>query len=215
MTNEQKSAIEKRKNLNSFLLASVLGDSWLYGKKNKHIGMGHCEAQYEYLCFKVGYLNDNLNLNTIINKSVKKTSPSNNRQDFYCAYSRSNKKFTALYNTVYVDNKKRITKRVLDKLNDFGLAILYMDDGGKETQWNRDKTTKKIRSYTFNLNSFCLEDVKLFSSWLYNKYQIESKVYLSRGKYPIVKITKNESRDRFVRIIEPYILDCMKYKLYI
>ena len=65
------------------------------------------------------------------------------------------------------------------------------------------------------LNSFSQDEVQLLSDWLFEKFSIHSKVYLDRGKYPYLRISQKESKELFLNLIEPYVIDSMKYKLYV
>lgn len=206
--------IINEKELKSFIIGTVLGDSSLCGRKNKYLFMGHCESQIEYLKWKENIIKSNLPIGSTFRLGKGMTSPNNNRQNFYKVFTTSHHKLTSIYKIMYNENNKKIvTQEALDKLTPIGIAVLFMDDGCKETIWDRKKTEKKIRSFAFSLGGFTKEEVELLSLHIKNNYDINSKVYIQKGKYPCLKITLKEDREKFVKLISPYIIESMKYKI--
>ena len=96
---------------------------------------------------------------------------------------------------------------VLNKLDAEMLAYLFMDDGCNE------KVKGRTKSYKFCISNFPLEDVKKFRDRLYNKFKITSKIYLDRGKHPIVRISRKEDKLKFEKLLKPYIIPSMQYKI--
>lgn len=203
-----------KKEFDSFVIGTVLGDSSLCGKVNKYLFMGHCESQIEYLKWKEKIIRDNLPVGTNFKLAISMTSPSGKRQPFYKVFTTSHHRLTSIYKITYNrENKKVITKEAIEKLTPLGIAVLFMDDGCKETSWNRNKTFRKIRSFSFSFGKFSFEEVKIFQNKLLKSYEIESKIYESDKKCIKLKITTDENRIKFVQLIEPYVLDCMIYKI--
>lgn len=199
----------------SFIIGATLGDGCLYGKKNKYFSGGHAENQLNYLNWKTEVITNNFNVKATIklNESLLKRNP--NSQPFYQMWTTSHHKLTSIYKRMYnSEGKKEINDWVLNNLNELGLAVLFMDDGCRETELS-DKGVRYLRSYKFSLNSFSFEEATKFSEWLFKKYDIKSKVYLERKKHPIVKITTSENREKFKNLVSPYIHDELMYKLYI
>lgn len=203
-----------KKDFISFIIGTVLGDSSLCGKKNKYLFMGHCEKQLEYLKWKEQIIKENLPVGVNFKQGISMTSPSNHRQNFYKIFTTTHHKLTAIYKITYNDkNIKFISKEALNKLTPLGLAVLFMDDGCKEVVWNRKKTFRYIKSFKISLGGFVKEEVQLLSDYLLETYNIESKIYLEYHKYPCLKITTNENKDKFINLIKPYIINSMKYKI--
>lgn len=200
----------------SFIIGTVLGDSSLCGRKNKYIYTGHSEKQYEYLMWKKEFLLANLPVGVTTHKREFKTGfGKGNRESFYKLFSTSHHKLTSLYKLIYDEtNKKRITKELLSYLTPLGLAVFFLDDGCKETSWNKTKEYRVIRRYSFSLGSFTLAEARIFSEWLKERYDIKNTLFLVQKKYPSVKITTAEERMKFVDLIAPYVPEFMKHKLY-
>ena len=135
------------------------------------------------------------------------TSPSNKRSKFFKFFTKSHHKYTSLYKRMYVDGTKRITSFVLNKLNAEILAYLFMDDGCNE------KVHGKTKSYKICLGNFPIEDVINLKNTLFNKFQISSKIYLEKRKYPIIRIGRKEDKLKFESLLKPFIVPCMQYKI--
>ena len=50
---------------------------------------------------------------------------------------------------------------------------------------------------------------------IYKRFNIVGKVYLEHQKYPCLKITTKINKLAFKTLLEPYIIDSMKYKLFV
>lgn len=195
-----------KKQMRSFLIGTILGDSSMTGKVMKSIVVGHTEPQYDYLLLKQAIIEGYCPVGSTIKEKINKTG--------YQLYSTSHHKLTAIYNLIYSENRKVISKELLSKMDEVGLAALFMDDGCKETKVLSDGR-RVIANYKFSIHSFPREQVELLSSWILETYAIESKVYLKHEKYPVLKITKHESKEKFSQLIEPFVVESMRYKLYI
>lgn len=199
------------KTVRSFIIGTVLGDGSLCGKVNKHLYVGHSEKQKDYLIWKKDFIDKNMPVGTVLKEAKSMTSPNKNRLTFYKLWTNSHHKLTSIYKRIYIDGEKRITKWALDNLEPNGLAVLFMDDGCKETVVR--KHGRVIRSFKISLGGFPKEDVELLSKWLLDKYNINSRVYLERRKYPCLKITIKEDKEKFIKLIEEHLHPSMLYKI--
>lgn len=110
--------------------------------------------------------------------------------------SKAHKVFTNIYNLLYPNGVKTITKEYLDKINNpIALAFWFMDDG----TYNGSIAT----------NCFLLEEHTLIKEWLYTKWNLVSTI---QEKSKNIYIS-NKSRLDFERLIFPYVLPSMYYKL--
>jgi len=107
--------------------------------------------------------------------------------------------------------KKTINKKLLDKLDEAGLAFFYCDDGTLQSD-NRSSWT----AANFYTNDFTKQEVELFVEWLKNKFGIEAAIYHHKGSPDnigwYVRCSADGSR-RLFELISPYIIDCFQYKL--
>lgn len=193
----------------SAIIGTILGDSSLCGKTAKTIVTGHGPKQIDYLYRKKELFESFCSAGTRLKKAEGMA------HEFYRLWTTSHHRYTALYALIYSCGKKRITLNLLSKFDEVGLAYLFMDEGCKESFFDKKYQKKILKSYKFSLNSFSKEEVQLLSEWMFEKFSIESKVYLDRGIYPYLRISKKESKELFLNLIEPYVIESMKYKLYL
>lgn len=205
-----------KKILKNFIVGTVLGDSSLYGKKNKGVYMAHSEKQKDYLEWKANFLKESLNVGLNYNKKGRKINTGysvDKRENLYEIYSTMHHKLTSLYKIIYINDKKTINDKVLKYFNDFSLAVLFMDNGCKETVLCKKTGNRKIKSYKFSLGSYSYEEVLLLSTHIKNFFNINNKVYLEHKKYPYIRISKKEDKEIFLNTVSKYIIDSMKYKI--
>ena len=122
----------------------------------------------------------------------------------------SHKAFNYLAELFLLDKggKKGISENlVLDHLTPRGLAYWFMDDGGK-LDYNKNS---KNRSVVLNTHSFTDLDVEKMCNQKSNKFDLLCEVRLNKNKNIIV--IKDTSYPRFYQLINPYLLEEMKYKL--
>lgn len=105
------------------------------------------------------------------------------------------------YRQMFYKNRIKYINRYIYRLNALGLAIWYMDDGC----YNNNG----IHLYT---NCFNNKDLILLQNMLKHNFNLDTTLQncSSGGKAIYIKAS---SKKQFLKIIEPYICDCMKYKL--
>ena len=122
----------------------------------------------------------------------------------------SHKAFNYLAELFLLDKggKKGISENlVLDHLTPRGLAYWFMDDGGK-LDYNKNS---KNRSVVLNTHSFTDLEVEKMSDQISDKFYLLCEVRSNKNKKIIV--IKDTSYPRFYQLINPYLLEEMKYKL--
>ena len=127
--------------------------------------------------------------------------------------------FTELRKDIYDSNRiKLFTKKYIDKFNVLSLLFLYLDDGTLRVRMYEG--TSKIREVraTFCLDSFTLEELNYFRTYLKDKYNIDSHIYrhskvkdLNRG-FRVWLNTLNTNK--FMDLINQYydLVPSMQYK---
>ena len=188
-------------NLEQFTRGSVLGDGHIE-KKVGRLTFGHCTKQLDYLIWKQSFLKQY----KISGKITKCISISDRYLTGECiSYHMKSKRHPIFENlrNLYYKEVKTLNKEDFIKLNEFGLAIWYMDDGNI---WNRKKRSSCI---TINTHSFLKEDILFMISFLKEKWDILSTLNNTDNTIRIsVKSCQN-----FINLIKPYIVECMKYKM--
>lgn len=194
--------IQNNKNLTDFqkeiLIGLLLGDSCLHfrnkNKKSVRLEFKVGKKNYLYLQHLIDIYKDLFNLNTKIGET--KTS-------FYIK-TKTIKILFPFYTLFYINGKKVITDDLLNSMffTEKSLAYWFMDDGHCENKAGR---------YKISTQCFSLDNQKLLQILLKKKFQIETMLYKKDRSH--ILVIKRESTKRFRSLIEPYIIDSMKYKL--
>lgn len=175
------------------LLASILGDGHLGIHKergrNYYFKEEHSISQEEYVRWKASYLR-------VFNAQVR-------------IYDRYDKRFKEPhYKSVvlYTNCSPQLNpytsltvSEILCKLEEFGLAVWYCDDGSK----------RKRSDYAYLcINSFTERQHEIVIDW----FQKEHSITATTDPQKTLCFQADEARKLF-RIIRPYVPTCMKYKL--
>lgn len=206
LTNE----IEINKIQEQIVLGSLLGDANVQIVKPRQkpniknvknqtarIKFVHGHKQKQYLNWKYQLLKNH------VNTKPKKV----NNDKAYGVTSRFTTRcsFNDLVNCTVINNKKKVNINWLNKINEIGLAVWYMDDGSINNH--------AILIYT---EGFTFKENKIIQKWLKTKFNINANVksYLKHGivKYYYIKLSTIESL-KFLKIVSKYIPDHMRYKL--
>lgn len=112
--------------------------------------------------------------------------------------SKSHKVFTNIYNELYPNNKKVLTQEYLDTIHHpIALAYWFMDD--------------ETYNGVFATHCFSLQENELLCTWLMEKWRINCTIQHNLNQFQIY--IKSESRLKFEKLIFPYMLPSMYYKL--
>ena len=189
-----------------FFAGCMLGDGNMKipGKcKNALFQCQHGHKQYEYNKWKSELLED---LGAKFYTYTRKT-PNKITNKYYTSnitITSNNTEITKMYNMLYHNKKKRITKEILENFTSFSLAILYMDDG------SLSRTDEENSTYLIASCGFDIDSLLLFQSFLLNKFGIETTITKDNRIY-----IKMNSRNLFEYLIIPHIakVPCMLYKI--
>jgi hypothetical protein len=177
----------------SIIIGSLLGDGYMRimpGRLNAFLEINHSIKARDYADYKYNSLKR-------ICKSKPKERKSNDGRIAYRFFTKQHPELTKIYKQFYVNGRKTIPKIDLDPVI---LAVWYMDDGSKS------------RDCDIYLNSqqFSLKEQKRLLSRL---REVGVKARLNKDKnYYRIRILK-ESISEFMKLIEPHIIDSMRYKL--
>lgn len=205
-------ALNLNENQLDLIYGSLLGDlSIEINCKNARLVIHHGGDQEEYFDHKCkvlsNILSNNIHKEPRYDKRLKKYLPC------YHAKTLTHPLFTKIYNILYINNVKTVTKEWLSYVTPRGLAYWFMDDG-----------TSSGSLYTM---SFSLEENELLQEWLLNTYNIKTSIHKYKGYnkesdkklihgtldfYYSLFILK-ESREIFKNLIKPYVVPSMEYKL--
>jgi hypothetical protein len=99
------------------------------------------------------------------------------------------------------DGPKRINRRWLDSIGDIGLAWWFCDDG----------SCSGPASGALHTEGYSLTEVEEIISWLRERFGVGVRLQESKGRY-LVRFRK-EPLQHLLRVIAPFVPDCMAYKL--
>jgi len=183
------------------LLGSLLGDGGLKNRKNSCFVLEHCEAQKSYIEYKFRVLKE-----FCYDKPLYYREKKSLRSDSICkSYSFTTiccPLFSVLRNKWYLNSKKIIDINNIKELDALGLAIWYMDDG------NYSRNGNVLKLFT---NGFTLEENQLLQKFLKDKFDLYFTIS-TIDKYFYLSCYGDEMR-KLKKIVEPYVLDCLKYKI--
>ncbi len=178
------------------------------------LSIRHGVAQKEYLGYKVRLLGD-LARNL---PQYHDGAGTYSKTGTYRAATLSRPEIAQIHRELYSeDGRKRITRSLLDKLNELELALWYLDDGSLITARPRYvRRDGSVAVYphsrsTLGMYSFTGEEAQMVCAWHQERWGIESRVSLT-AKGPVIWLTLAGTA-RLHQLIAPHVPPCMEYKL--
>lgn len=181
------------------ILGTILGDTHLYRKYIHGDCTGtcnHCLEQKELVFTKYNYLKNISQEPRLIDKYDERLQNPSYQQWYW--YINANPALNDIYDMIYKNKVKYINEKLFEKIEPLGLAIWYMDDGSKEGN----------SGYLLCTHSFSDEDIEIIQNILLFKFNINTSKHKSNAIYIM-----SDSKLAFKKLIEPYIVESMKYKL--
>jgi hypothetical protein len=204
----------------------VIGDGYLTVEKwyrNARFGILHTVKQKEYLLWKQNLLSETglptrySEREDLGNKLVRAT-------EGRCEIrSGALPELTSLHGLMY-PKARGFLPGVLEDLEVEHLAIIFMDDGGKNAsahtvtkRWKDRVYTHRyepfIISFTFCLQSSGMAGCEQFRDWIKSKFGIESRINLTGVRQPVVKIFKTREKEKLRDLLYPHLHPTMRYKV--
>lgn len=171
------SPIQRKSQFNSFIIGTVLGDASLKGNprtKKANLTFLHSEKQAPYLDWKVqmmrGYAKPNRHENI-----------NNNGYPARLAYYNSQRLFFWVWDMFYSTGRKRVTWKILKKLDPLGIAVWYMDDGSLILRKNKANGSIKTREIHFSTQSFTVGENKMIQQYFKSQWGVEFRLTTGKG----------------------------------
>jgi hypothetical protein len=181
--------------LKSLLVGSMLGDGRLVRQTNAtYYTETHCGGQREYLEWKAGLW---AGWETRINNVPDKRGYEQVR--FRTLAHDSLNPWQEMFYAGHDKGWKRLLPEVVDAVDEFALAIWYLDDGC--AAWWPDI-------------SFGAGGASLEVAWtIFEKFGLKPRWQLRKGQTGEFHMEREDTADRFLDLIRPHVPECMAYKL--
>lgn len=199
LTNEQEQII----------LGSILGGAGMgvkhTGLQRKSIpsyGTGHCKQQADYMKWTINSLRT---LKLRNSKRRVKSPHFDNHNTFYSTHTQQLPVLEKLFDVCYKYDeitdkyKKTVTRELLDKLNELGLAVWIMDDGSISLLHR----TGKVGGTVICTDGFSKEECKIIVKWFKERWKLETAIYDGQWGPRITFDTRNSRK--LLKIISPYL----------
>ena len=197
--------ISTKHDLNSALLGIILFDGNM--PNNHSLYMRHGGKQLSYVDEKVEYISKYLTPTSL------RSSTDNNGFDYRYAYY-NNYILQYLYKNIYINNKKRLTKTIMNRFNEITLAMMYMDDGCLVLRRDmKYDDVYKSREIYLSVHSFTVDEVKMLQNQLRLRWGVNFHLSYDKGLPRLWCNTQNTLK--FLEIVAPIVKEfpTMHYKL--
>jgi hypothetical protein len=185
------------------IIGSLLGDASLSFRKERNsyeLQVSHCLEQKQFLLEKANLLG------VIYHSYIKDNSFSNGKRYFKLTYC-NKYELKRIYDLCFEDGIKTITKRWCDKLGPIAISYWFMDDGTSSIMKNSSSVVVRFATLSFPKQQLLLlQDVLL-------RFGIETSLQKHNDGKGFIMAVRQKSVNNFMDLIEPYIVDCMKYKI--
>ena len=189
------------------ILGSLLGDAALCHKDTDrekdqyYFEVGHCLKQKDYLVYTAGVLGSN------VTSSIQSSEDSfSTGKEYFHTYYYNKYELKKIYAICNRDGIKTVSKEWLNRLDPFGVAIWFMDDGSSYANKNGSVEVR------FATNSFGKDEQELLRDKLLS-FGIETTLHKTHGGTGLNIAVRQKSVNKFMDLVEPYIVDCMRYKV--
>ncbi len=182
------------------ILGSLLGDASIRQReKNSCFRFSDSIKQKPYAEYKKSFLKD-FKISEF--REVKRKLNKNiiHAVDFA---TKTHAVFNYYRNLFYPNNKKIITKEILNQLNPRSLAFWICDDGSY---------CNSLGYIILCTNVYTLEEHKLMQEFFKEKFGLNPTICFKDGKYYYLRFLKKDT-ERLVEIIKPFMPTCMNYKI--
>ncbi len=187
----------------NIIIGTILGDSYVNRSQSgkTHIQIKQADRYKEYVFWLYH------SLKKLFPVSIPRQRKDN--QQWYVNSSFSDE-LNELHKIFYTNRKKVIPKNIAKLLTSpISLAVWFMDDG------TLDYRVKDHCAFHLCTNCFTKAEVQRLIKTLGSNFGINASLHytLCRGKRHARIYIGAKSRERFIQLVSPYVLDCFKYKL--
>lgn len=194
----------------NLLYALAIGDGHVYCRRDSRwkgsplcagLAINHSLKQIELLEYKRNIISQNLG-------GIPNIRHFNNNGYPGVMFTKSHSVFKEIHKNLYPNNKKTISRNILDTFDAECLAIWYMDDGGLGIK----KRLNKIHGYELFLNThLSKEENQIIIDYFKETWDIQFTQVKNRNHYRLRCGTKEGSK--FIKIIKPFVVNSLLYKI--
>ena len=191
---------------------SLIGDGGVFKDRccrNSSYRESHSPKQYGYIKWKYDLLKPIMSSSLYSVTNFHKI-----RQKEYTTLqfvTKPHTYFSRLRKIFYPEGKKRIRRKILNRLTPLGLAVWFMDDGVFQ------KNNKNYPQLQISTAGFTLDENIIMQQYFKECWGIETRVHSRKIKqYPktYYNLYFNKPNSlKLIAIIKPYIIPCMFYKI--
>ena len=184
------------------MIGVILGDGHLEKQKNSinyRLKVEHSIKQKEY----VDWLYENLKELVASEPKERIRISLGKKLKSYGFATISSKNFGS-YGKLFYQNGKKVIPEIISKmLSPRSIAVWFMDDGSYKS--------KSHKTYIIHANGYTKEELEIIKDVFAKKFGIEIGIHKQYSQWRLYVYTK--SAKSFRKMIEPYIIPSMKYKL--
>lgn len=199
---EYKTKLSLSNRQKEILIGTILGDAHLeklHTPELSRLKIEHSLKQKEYVdWFYEEFKNW---IRTKPKQKIKKVFGKIHKNYGFCTYG--HRLLGNFQKDFYLEKKKIIPDNLFENITPLSLAVWYMDDGSIKSN--------KHKGVFLNTQSFSVKDVKILQSILEIKFGIASSTRKDETGEQIY--LGGESGEKFIKIIEPFVIPSMKYKI--
>ena len=179
------------------LIGTLLADGCLFKGKNNvnyRMNMAHGMKQKEYFMYKYEVLKS-LGFNQ---PKIEKEYHNKSQKTYACikTQSKTNPLFTNLYNKIYKNGKKHISRQICEIIDELALSIMFFDNG------YNGKT-----GYFISMNNYDENSITIFRNMLLYKFGLETTLTKNNQVY-----IRAKSKEKFLEITKRYATKDVLYK---
>lgn len=206
-TNRELRDVDFTQRQKDIVFGTLLGDGYLRptnGNAANHsyaLSLCHGEKQIEYLKWKFNEFSDFVTTKEfrVNERKFRGNAPT------YAFSTISHPFLNDAHRICYWNSgKKDISQEWLNLLSPLSIAVWYMDDGS---------LNKRYHTIVLCTNSFSRPGQLLAIDYLQCQYNIKAVLEPRRNNQTVIRINASQSR-KFIDLVEPYIPECMRYKLW-
>jgi hypothetical protein len=181
----------------SIIVGTMLGDGYL--TPNGSLQVEHSLDQAEYTFWKYGKLKPIVGRRPrLVERFDRRTRKTYRSLRFY-----TKTVLKDFRDCFYQSRRKIVPTHLGDILDPLGLAVWFMDDGGRGA--------RTPRGLVFNISSFSTAEHVFLKNLLFDVFGVVSSIH-QHGKARQLYV-RAESFSRFSELVSPYLIASMRYKL--